>query len=78
VAHSYADISSHTTLDAAIVYNSGTALNSWFGNNLTVTLSSQNVFDQGPPRVLNSTIQFDPGYGWPPARVVQVQIGKSW
>ena len=78
VAQSYADIASHTTLDVAIVYNTGTAVNSWFGRNLTVTLSSQNVFDQRPPRLLNSTIQFDPGYGWPPARVLQLQIGKSW
>jgi hypothetical protein len=31
-----------------------------------------------PPRVLEDIIQYDPAYGWPPARVVQLQIGKSW
>ena len=78
VPRSYADISSHITFDTAIVYTTGRAVESWFGRDLTITLSSQNLFNQHPPRVLNGTIQFDPAYGWPPARVVQLQVGKSW
>jgi hypothetical protein len=30
-----------------------------------------------PPFMINSTILFDPNYGWPPSRQVQLQIGKS-
>jgi iron complex outermembrane receptor protein len=78
VPTSYASISSHATLDASIVYKTGTAFNSWIGNNVTVTLSAQNMLNELPPRVLEDIIQYDPAYGWPPARVVQLQIGKSW
>ncbi len=77
VPPSYADISSHATLDASIVYKTGTTF-SGIGKNITVTLSSQNVLNELPPRVLEDIIQYDPAYGWPPGRVVQLQIGKSW
>jgi iron complex outermembrane recepter protein len=78
VPSSYADISTHATLDASILYKTGTTSNSWLANNITVTLSAQNVLNELPPRVLENIVQYDPAYGWPPARVVQLQIGKSW
>lgn len=77
VPSSYADIDTHVTLDASIVYNTGMT-DSWLARNLTVTLSSQNLLNERPPRVLNNLVQFDPAYGWPPGRVIQLQIGKSW
>lgn len=75
---SYADINSRTTLDLAIVYKSGTALSSFIGDNITFSFSAQNVLNKRPPTVLNNIIQFDPSYGWPPGRVMQLQIGKSF
>jgi hypothetical protein len=78
VPTSYANISSHATLDTSIVYKTGTTFNSWIGNDITITLSAQNLLNELPPRVLEDIIRYDPAYGWPPARVVQLQIGKSW
>lgn len=74
---SYGQISGHVTLDASIVYKTGTSV-SGLGQNITVTLSSQNVLNELPPRVLEDLIQYDPAYGWPPGRIIQLQIGKSW
>ena len=76
--YSYTSINQHTTLDAAIVYNTGTSPDFWLAKNITLTLSSQNVLNERPPLVLNNTILFDPQTGWPPARVIQFLIGKSW
>jgi iron complex outermembrane receptor protein len=78
VPQSYGDINAHVTLDTAIVYNTGTTFDSWLGKDITITLSSQNLLNENPPRVLNNLVQFDPAYGWPPARVIQLAIGKSW
>lgn len=78
VPSSYSDIHAHVTLDASIVYSTGTTFDSWLGRNVTVTLSAQNLLNELPPRVLNDLVQFDPAYGWPPARVIQLQVGKSW
>jgi hypothetical protein len=75
---SYENINAHTTLDLAIVYNTGTSPDFWLAKNITFTLSSQNVLNERPPLVLNNTILYDPQTGWPPARVIQFLIGKSW
>jgi hypothetical protein len=62
----------------SIVYDTGTSFDHWLAKNVTVILSSQNVTNKHPPLVINSSILFDPNYGWPPSRQVQLQIGKSW
>jgi hypothetical protein len=66
------------TEDIAIVYDTGSSFDSPFARNLTVMLSSQNVTNDSPPLVINSSILFDPSYGWPPSRQVQLQVGKTW
>ncbi|HEY0341208.1 MAG TPA: TonB-dependent receptor, partial [Steroidobacteraceae bacterium] len=78
VPASYGDIASRTTEDVSIVYDTGSSFDHWLAKNVTVILSSQNVTNKQPPLVINSSILFDPNYGWPPSRQVQIQIGKSW
>jgi hypothetical protein len=78
VPSSSADIASSTAEDIAIVYDTGSIFNSWLASILSITLSSQNITNKVPPFMINSTILFDPNYGWPPSRQVQLLIGKSW
>jgi iron complex outermembrane receptor protein len=82
VPPSYANIDSRVTLDAALIYNSGSASGSWLGKDITVTLSSQNLANNSSPLVVNGSagtgVTFDPLYGWPLAREVQLQISKKW
>jgi outer membrane receptor protein involved in Fe transport len=50
----------------------------------SLTLSLQNLFDADPPLVVNqaglagSALRFDPTYGSPLGRMVQVQLGKKF
>ncbi len=82
VPASYANISGRITLDAALIYNTGSTSDSWWGKDITVTLSSQNLGNDATPRVINGStgngVTFDPLYGWPVAREVQLQIAKKW
>ncbi|MEJ0038321.1 MAG: TonB-dependent receptor [Gammaproteobacteria bacterium] len=78
VPESYGDIASRTTEDISIVYDTGSNFDSWLSKNISVMLSAQNITNSSPPLVINSTILFDPTYGWPPGRQIQLQIGKSW
>jgi iron complex outermembrane receptor protein len=80
----YEKISSNTTVDLALTYDTGTTFNSWPVNDLMLTFSVQNVFDADPPLVVNqsglagSAVRFDPTYGSPLGRVFQVQLGKKF
>ncbi len=78
----YANIDARTTLDAAIIYNTRSVFDSWLGKDIMVTLSAQNLANSATPRVVNGSagngVTFDPLYGWPVGREVQLQIGKKW
>jgi iron complex outermembrane receptor protein len=82
VAPSYANISSYTTADITLGYDTKTSLGPWIAKNVTVTFSVQNLFDTKPPLVLNGagngSVLFDPANASPLGRVVQLQIGKKW
>lgn len=75
---SYGNISSRTTEDISIVYDTGSTFDSWLSKDITLMLSAQNITNSAPPLVINSSILFDPTYGWPPGRQVQMQIAKTW
>lgn len=82
VPASYANIDGRTTLDAALIYNSGSAADTWWGKDVTLTLSAQNLGNTHSPLVINGSagtgVTFDPLYGWPLSREVQLQIAKKW
>ncbi len=79
----YANIASATTTDLALVYNSRSAWSAWLGRDIAIVLSSQNIFNSPPPRVINPAggggpgILFDPANGFPLGRAVQLRIGKA-
>ncbi|MGF7171805.1 iron complex outermembrane receptor protein [Sphingobium xanthum] len=81
---SYAKIDSYTTVDLSFGLDTGSALDSWLADDMTLIVSVQNLFDVDPPLVVNqsglagSAIRFDPTYGSPLGRVFQVQLGKKF
>jgi iron complex outermembrane recepter protein len=81
---SYANINSYTTVDLTLNYSTNTIPQQWLAQNVTVTLSIQNLFDTNPPLVINqggaagAGIQFDPANASPLGRVIQIQIGKKF
>jgi iron complex outermembrane receptor protein len=81
---SYANINSYTTVDLTLNYSTNTIPQQWLAQNVTVTLSVQNLFDTNPPLVLNqggaagAGILFDPANASPLGRVIQIQIGKKF
>ena len=80
----YRKIDSYTTADLTLSYDTEDAFGSWLMNNTSLTLSVQNVFDEDPPLVVNqaglagSSTRFDPTYGSPLGRVIQVQLSKRF
>ena len=84
VAGSYANIDSYTTVDLTLRYDTGSSAGSWFTRDVALTLSVQNLFDTDPPLVLNqaglagSALKFDPTYGSPLGRALQVQLSKKF
>lgn len=84
VPASYAEIDSSTTVDFTLGIDTGDALGSWLGNDITLIFSVQNLFDTDPPLVVNqaglagSAIRFDPTYGSPFGRTFQIQLGKRF
>jgi iron complex outermembrane receptor protein len=81
---SYKNIGSYTTADLTLMYDTGDAFQSWLASNVSITLSIQNLFDEDPPLVVNqaglagSATRFDPTYGSPLGRVVQIQLSKRF
>jgi iron complex outermembrane receptor protein len=82
VSPAYANIAPATTADLTLIYSTRTSWNSWLGRDVSVVLSSQNLFNSSPPRVLNPAggggpgILFDPANGFPLGRAVQLRISK--
>jgi iron complex outermembrane receptor protein len=80
---SYAKIDSYTTFDLTLGFDTGDS-GSILTDDLQVVLGIQNLFDTDPPLVVNaaglagSAIRFDPTYGSPLGRVIQVQVGKRF
>ena len=81
---SFAEIDSYTTFDLSLGLDTGEAFDSPFMDGFSVVLSVQNLFDTDPPLVVNqaglagSAIRFDPTYGSPMGRVLQLQVGKRF
>lgn len=74
-----ADVSSWTTVDLNISYNTGD-LRGLFGNT-TFSLSALNLFDRDPPFVASffgREINYDPANASPVGRAIAFQITKSW
>ncbi|HTY92465.1 MAG TPA: TonB-dependent receptor [Steroidobacteraceae bacterium] len=82
VSNSYTGISSYTTVDMTLTYDSGDDLQWKAARNLMVIFSVQNLLNQSPPLVINSssqgTILFDPLNTSPLLRMIQIQLGKKW
>lgn len=84
VSPAYLHVGSYTTFDLTLGLDTGHALGNWLGNGISLTFSVQNLFDADPPLVVNqaglagSGIRFDPTYGSPLGRVIQIQIGKKF
>jgi hypothetical protein len=82
VPPTYANIASATTADLTLIYSTSSSWSTWLGRDITVALSSQNIFNSSPPRVLNPAggggpgILFDPANGFPLGRAVQLRISK--
>jgi iron complex outermembrane receptor protein len=78
----YSHISSNTTVDLTLGYDTKTLVSSELAQNLTVTLSIQNLFDTKPPLVLDTAasagVQFDPAEASSLGRVIQIQVGKKF
>jgi iron complex outermembrane receptor protein len=83
VSPAYANIASATTTDLTLIYSTRSSWSAWLGRDITVVLSSQNLFNSSPPRVLNPAggggpgILFDPANGFPLGRAVQLRISKT-
>ncbi|WEK46448.1 MAG: TonB-dependent receptor [Candidatus Andeanibacterium colombiense] len=77
----YTHIASYTTVDLAVHYDFDDQ-DSVLLKGLSFTISAQNVFDRGPPLVINSSntasIRFDPSNASPLGRVVQLQVAKKF
>jgi iron complex outermembrane receptor protein len=81
---SHRRIGSYTTADFTLTYDTETSFNSWLANGVSIAFSVQNLFDEDPPLVVNqaglagSSTRFDPTYGSPLGRVLQVQLSKRF
>lgn len=84
VPASYANIGSYTTVDLTLRYATGPSPKWSIAKNLEITLSLQNLLDASPPLAINqsglagSALRFDPTYGSPLGRSIQVQLGKRF
>lgn len=80
----YRHVRSYTTFDVSLGLDTGKALQFRPANGISFTFSVQNLFDADPPLVVNqaglagSGIRFDPTYGSPLGRVIQIQVGKKF
>lgn len=80
---SYAKISSYTTVDLSLGFDTGDR-DSWLTKDIGLQLSVQNVFSADPPLVVNqaglagTSLRFDPTYASPLGRVIQVQVSKKF
>ncbi|MEO6340191.1 MAG: TonB-dependent receptor, partial [Caulobacteraceae bacterium] len=77
-ADKYLNISSYTTVDASLSYDTG---DHGVLSNILLSLSVQNLFDKDPPLVLNvgsTSLRFDPQNASPIGRTIAAQITKRW
>ncbi|MBO9604236.1 MAG: TonB-dependent receptor [Novosphingobium sp.] len=83
VPASYGHIGSYTTVDLTLGFDTG-GNHSWLTNDIGITFSVQNLFNTNPPLVVNqsglagSALRFDPTFGSPLGRVLQVQVSKKF
>lgn len=73
------DIDSWTTLDLALMYDTGRSPTRSALRNITFSLSAQNVFNTDPPFVRNLFgLNFDGANASPLGRFVSFQVTKKW
>jgi outer membrane receptor protein involved in Fe transport len=75
-------VSSYTTVDLRVAYESGEGIRSDFWSGVSVSLNAQNLFDQDPPRTAiirpDSDSGFDPTNANPLGRFVAIELVKKW
>jgi iron complex outermembrane recepter protein len=70
------DVDDYRTVDAALSYRFGAGLGAL--EDLSVTLSGQNILDEEPPVVLNGAFSWDNQNVSPLGRFVSVIVEKRW
>ena len=72
-------VSAYTTVDATLIYRTGTQSTSPFIRNTTFTVALINAFDKGPPFALaGNAFEFDPGAASPIGRTVSIEVRKGF
>jgi iron complex outermembrane receptor protein len=75
----FTNISSNTTADLTINYNTGDKESGGWLNGVRVSLNIQNLLNRDPPFALNGTnLLFDPQNGSASGRTTSVQLTKKW
>lgn len=82
---SYLHVAAYVTIDTSITYRFGESVDFYPLQNLSLTLSVQNLLDSTPPFVLNSSssanfpgIKYDNSRANPLGRIVALQVRKSF
>jgi iron complex outermembrane receptor protein len=83
VSAQYTNVSSYTTVDAAVIYNLRRYASQFMRNGFTFSVSVQNLFNRSPPLVLNgastgSGVLYDPANASPLQRLVQLQFAAKF
>ena len=77
------DVDSWTTVDLSLSFNTEDRFGTWLLDNVRLSLSVQNVFDEDPPFVLGApppaaSVGYDPANATPLGRFIAVQVSKAW